>query len=208
MLKKIITALLCYAMLANASMIASAEDSYAENTAATETEVTTVSEEATISDVEDTTEESSSAEEIGESMRKSLGMTATDIVYFDDMLELYDQDGNVLMANMGSRIYLIGIDDENQRFRVYAPKVNGTNVTWLLYQDAEDGDIVSNDGMVVGDLDMDQKVNVFDMCLMRRGFIYGWDDKVETMLADMNNDGETTIADLVWLQSWLLGKIK
>ena len=208
MLKKIMTALLCYAMLVNPSMIASAEDSYAETTAVIETEVTTVSEEPTVSDVEDSTEESSNAAEIGESIRKNLGMTATDIVYFDDMLELYDIDGNIVMANMGSRIYLIGVDDENQRFRVYAPKANGKKVTYLKYEDAEAGDIVSHDGMVIADLDMDQKVNVFDMCLMRRGFIYGWTDDTEKMLADVNADGETSIADLVWLQSWLLGKIR
>ena len=65
--------------------------------------------------------------------------------------------------------------------------------------------ILSHDGLVVGDLYYNGVVNVFDLCLMKRGYTDGWDNIVDEALADMNDDSQVTVADLVWLQKWLLG---
>ena len=65
--------------------------------------------------------------------------------------------------------------------------------------------ILSHDGSVVGDLNYNGVVNVFDLCLMKCGYTNGWDSPVLKVLADMNGDNQVTVADLVWLQKWLLG---
>jgi hypothetical protein len=125
---------------------------------------------------------------------------------------LYDTDGNVVQADPGVSIYIVGVDDENQRFRALASEGSYVGTIHLNYEDAKNAELytffLSHEGFVVGDLDFDQRVDVFDLCLMKRYFIYGWDDSLKETLADMNDDAEVTIADLVWLQKWLLGEIK
>ena len=216
MLKKIILAsAVGVALLANASVIASADESYAETSVVTETDLASVSEKAAIaskesSSEETTTTETSSPAEVGKNMRKNLEVKVMDIVTFDDVSHLYDKEGNVMDVEAGWRVWIIGIDDENQRFRVQAPKVTptGEKVTYLTYNDAENAVVISHEGRVMGDLCRDGVVDVFDMCLIRRGYIYGWENSTNKLLADMNADGEATIADLIWMQKWLLGVIK
>ena len=219
MLKKIIATAMSFALLANAGMIASANESFAETSVVVaETEITSESEtttaiateESTVAEETTITEAESSAD-VGEALRLSLDVKVRDIVVFYDVQRLYDADGNEYYVNSGWNLWIIGADDENQRFRVQSPKLtpNGEVVTFLTYEDAKNAVCVSHDGCVRGDLTYDGIVNVFDMCLMRRGFIYGWgDDTTSQIIADMNYDGEVTVADLVWLQRWLLGAIK
>lgn len=201
MMKKIIAAVIGTVLLANAGMITSAEESNVENSVGTETQ-------ATVS--EETTTEASSPAEVGAAIRKKLNVKVCDVIYKDDKAYLYDVEGNIRRAGSGWNMWIIGVDDENQRFRVDVPKMReeGNSVFYLLYADAEDAIGVSHKGYVVGDLDYDQRVDVFDLCLMKRYFIYGWDSPLKKVLADMNDDNQVTVADLVWLQKWLLGEIK
>lgn len=217
MLKKIIAAAISCAMLANPSMIVSAEDSNVDNSFVAETETTSVSMETTAvstdMSVETTTSivEEKTLEEIGEDVRRNLNVNVRDVIYFDGDVYLEDNQGDIPIVGMGQRIWLIAADDENQRFRAYVPKFctkdNGV-VLYLDYSKVEDARIETHEGLVIGDLNYDGKTNVFDMCLMRRGYINGWEDPLTYILADMNSDGSFSIADLVYLQQWLLGAIK
>lgn len=201
MMKKIIAAVINTALLASASMITSAEESNVEKTVGIETQ-------AIVS--EETTTEAMSKAEVGAAIRKKLDVKVCDIIYINDNAYLYDSEGNELRAGSGWNMWIIGVDDENQRFRVDVPKMReeGKSVFYLLYADTKDADIVSHDGCVVGDLDFDHRVDVFDLCLMKRYFIYGWINPADKVLADMNCDNQVTVADMVWLQKWLLGVIK
>ncbi len=58
----------------------------------------------------------------------------------------------------------------------------------------------------IGDLNEDDRLDVFDMIELRKAYIEGvmdWDDLYR---ADVNQDGKIGIADLVMLQNYLLGK--
>ncbi len=56
-----------------------------------------------------------------------------------------------------------------------------------------------------GDLNGDDIIDAFDMVLLRRVFIKGFDNKSALPAADINNDGQFNIADLVSLQRYILG---
>ena len=63
----------------------------------------------------------------------------------------------------------------------------------------------------VGDVNLDGLVDSFDVLAVRKMLIKGVerysDGFMEAYYADMNNDGKLTIADLILLQRYLLGKI-
>ncbi len=150
--------------------------------------------------------------EAGAALRKSLKVKVGDVIYYDEKAYLYDAEGNERRAGSGWNMWIIGIDDENQRFRVDVPKMReeGNSVYYLLYADCTEDPYyypigVSHNGYVLGDLDYNRRVNVFDLCLMKHYFICGWDSPVLKVLADMNGDNDVTVADIVWLQKWLLG---
>ena len=147
--------------------------------------------------------------EAGAALRKSLEVKVGDIIYFGDTICLYDTDGNKVYVNPGDYMYLVGIDDDGQRFRVVTSKGRYSGTLHLNYEDAKDFELmtffISHDGFVVGDLNYDGVVNVFDLCLMKRGYINGWNDPLKETLADMDDDAKITVADIVWLQKWLLG---
>ena len=145
----------------------------------------------------------------GAALRESLEVKVGDIIYFGDTICLYDTDGNKVYVNPGDYMYLVGIDDDGQRFRVVTSKGRYSGTLHLNYEDAKDFELmtffISHDGFVVGDLNYDGVVNVFDLCLMKRGYINGWNDPLQETLADMNDDSQVTVTDIVWLQKWLLG---
>lgn len=208
MLRKIIAGAISIALLANPSMIvSSADDSNAETVV---NESTTAVEETSTEETDAT--ETSSPKDVGREIRLGFECSVMDIIKFDRMVRLYDSDGNVYYPESGSPIWIIGIDDENQRFRVQSPRVtpDGEFVTYLKYADVPKAVLISHDGYVMGDLCYDGVVNVFDLCLMKRALLYGLEDQdpMNKILADMNYDGELSIADAVWLQKWLLGEIK
>ena len=206
MLKKIIAATMGVALLASASMNAYANESTADESVSTDNENISTSVEAATEATTDETVESSN--EMGADLRKSLKVRVSDIVNFGDRIYLYDRDENIIQADAGENLYIVGIDDENQQFRVIASEKDYAGILHLKYEDVKEPYIMSHEVLVVGDLNYDGVVDVFDMCLMRRGYIHGWDDGLKEYLADMNDDGDFTVADLVWLQKWLLGVIK
>ena len=207
MLNRIIAAsAIGVALLANTSMITYADVSDAENSVNVEVET---SGEST---VEVTTE---TDEEVGKAVRQSLEVKVADAVCFDSGTNLYDYDGTPLWSKPGWLLWIIGCDDANQRFRVWAPKVKGatteSRVMYLKYEDAKKGNALEEqESLVIGDLYRDGRTDVFDLVWMKRGLIYGWDDSdnVTYALADMNADGTVNIADCIYLQRWLLGAIK
>ena len=56
-----------------------------------------------------------------------------------------------------------------------------------------------------GDLTFDGRLDVFDLCLMKRGLIGGFDSLMSS-IADVNCDGTTDVADVRLLQDFLLAK--
>ena len=208
MLNRIIAAsAIGVALLANTSMITYADVSDAEENSVN-VEVETSGE----STVEVTTE---TDEEVGKAVRQSLEVKVADAVCFDSGTNLYDYDGTSLWSKPGWLLWIIGCDDANQRFRVWAPKVKGatteSRVMYLKYEDAKKGNALEEqESLVIGDLYRDGRTDVFDLVWMKRGLIYGWDDSdnVTYALADMNADGTVNIADCIYLQRWLLGAIK
>ena len=113
------------------------------------------------------------------------------------------------MADYWEKIWVIGVDDERQAFRVYIPRLHKYEDDIVLYLKYENVVNVKHedeeDGISIGDLQSDGNLDVFDMIRMRRGIINGWNDEINEVLADVNADGMVTIGDLVKLQRWLLG---
>ncbi len=226
MLKRIICALMSAAMLVNSGMIASATEgttesttTYSESAVAEEEEPSTTVVEATVTSAADaeetttTTAEPMTPEEIGAAMRETLDVKVCDIIAFDDITCLYDAKAeNTYYVDIGWRVWIIGIDDKNQRFRVQSPKVfpNGEVVTYLKYEDAKNAVVLSKgEGHVVGDVNYDYVINAKDFTLLKRWLIYGWNmetDKTSYNLSDWDGDGKVAINDLVGMQKFLLGQ--
>jgi hypothetical protein len=202
-------------------MITSMTAFSAEDSATVEKELSSISTETTVASSETdeesttTTAETTSIEDVGAAIRESLDVKVMDAVCFDSGTNLYDYDGTPLWSKPGWLLWIIGCDDANQRFRVWAPKVKGatteSRVMYLKYEDAKKGNALEEqESLVIGDLYRDGRTDVFDLVWMKRGLIYGWDDSdnVTYALADMNADGTVNIADCIYLQRWLLGAIK
>ena len=62
--------------------------------------------------------------------------------------------------------------------------------------------------VIRGDLNFDERIDGADLALERRGLIQGITDSYTKLAADVNQDGEVTVADAVLIQSYLIGKIK
>ena len=61
---------------------------------------------------------------------------------------------------------------------------------------------------ILGDIDNDGIINVFDMILARKGLVEGFTSTREKNSADIDKNGKYEINDAVLLQSYILGKIK
>ena len=64
--------------------------------------------------------------------------------------------------------------------------------------------------IITGDLNKDRRIDSFDIITARKAIISLLDDETAKTNADMdlNKDGSFNIADIVLLQSYVLGKIK
>lgn len=60
---------------------------------------------------------------------------------------------------------------------------------------------------IKGDLDMDSRISVADLVLMKNGMLNDFRNKAEKSNADVDNSGETNAEDAVNLQKYLLGQI-
>ena len=67
---------------------------------------------------------------------------------------------------------------------------------------------VPQEKIIKGDINQDGRIDCFDMISARKGIAEGFDSTVKFDSADINNNSEYTISDIVLLQSFLLGKIK
>lgn len=199
------------AALAGASMISFANaEAVSVNTFSAEMENTTVS----VGSATETT--TANGGEVEENVRN---IKPLDDIVIDYSVELYRPDGRVEETGSYEVLSIIGIDDENQRYRVYVPRFCTEKkgfVLYLSYSDTVDAEIVTHNGYVIGDLYDDAKVDVFDIAVMKKGILSNWayDKKKPAQLikhersltlADINGDDEVSVIDLIMLQRWVLG---
>lgn len=105
-------------------------------------------------------------------------------------------------------VYLIG-DGMNGSMDYF--RVNFKEVTEPDYVYTEKEEITIPSGqLLVGDLDLDMKIDSFDLVLMRKAVIDPSLVKsdLHKAVVDLNGDNEVNIADVVTMQNYLLGKIK
>lgn len=60
---------------------------------------------------------------------------------------------------------------------------------------------------ILGDVNYDRTIDSFDLAAARRGILGNFKSNVAALAADVNQDGKTTVADLVMLQEYILGVI-
>ncbi len=61
--------------------------------------------------------------------------------------------------------------------------------------------------MILGDIDCDGRISVFDVIMGRDGLVNGISDSISARAADADQSGEFQINDLVLIQEYVLGKI-
>lgn len=213
MLKKVFAAAasVAIAVLACASMTWSVfADTSVDTTANYEVEVETTTDALveTYTEATTITTEATDAANVETTIREDLNKTTVivrDIVYFEEGVDLTTADGEMMRTGMGEHIYIVNNDEANERFRVYLPKAN--RVLFLSYELSNDAVCYSNDGLVIGDLNYDGRVDVYDFVCMKQGVINGWSDPTAFYMADMNADGNVSVGDLVYMQRWLLGEL-
>ena len=200
MLKKVI------AIVSSMGIAALAFASMTTSVFADDSVVTSANIEAEVETITNTTEATETAE-VETTIQEDFDETVVkvrDVVYFDDGVELTDANGNTLRAGIGEHVYIVKADDDAQMFRAYLPKAN--RVLYVNYADTENANIVYHDGLVIGDLNYDGRVDAFDFVLMKRGVLNGWDDTLAYYMSDMNGDSKVNMGDLVLMQKFLLGE--
>ena len=65
-----------------------------------------------------------------------------------------------------------------------------------------------SNSFIIGDINNDGIINVFDLVLAKKGLLYGFDSNTTSLAADVNQDGSVMVTDIILLQKWLFGKIK
>lgn len=219
MLRKIIAAAMSCALLANVGMITPANTesvSFSASASAAETEDFPVSVETTVvsttavEETTTTTTETTSLEDVGAAIRQGLKVKVRDVIYLGDRIDLCGKNKENVRVEAGESIYVVGFNDAKQMFRVIAGESDYVGTLCLSYDDVKEAEtytfFVSHDGLVIGDLDLNARVNACDLTRMKRKLLYGWDedDRLLYTLSDMNDDGEVSIADAIKLQKWLL----
>ena len=115
-------------------------------------------------------------------------------------------------------IFIISRYDED-RWRVHVPFENEPERVLLIPVDYNIT-VIEHDGRMVGDLNYDGTINVYDMILMRQALFRDYDldnysdiDALEArswdrQVADINSDKKISVADLVSMQNFLTGNSK
>ena len=92
----------------------------------------------------------------------------------------------------------------------------------LIPVDVYNIEVISHDNYVLGDLNRDNRVDVFDLVLLKRIVIDDYDfnlydykdipgmmDRaIDRQVADINSDAEVSVADVVCMQQFILGSRK
>lgn len=198
MLKNVIagTTLVCFASIvfANMTTFAHADDSVATKTESYDVEVEMITDEAEFS------AEASNGTIRSDSSKSTVNVR--DVIYFDNGIELTDTSGRAVRAGKGEHIYVVDIEAD-ERYRVYLPKAN--MALYVDIADVQNAEIVSHDGLIIGDLNCDGKVDSYDLVVMKHALIFGWGDTRAYHMSDMNADGNVSIGDLVFIERRLLG---
>lgn len=105
-------------------------------------------------------------------------------------------------------VYLIG-DGMNGSMDYFRVNFKETAEPDYVYTEKEDITVPSGK-LLAGDFNLDMKIDSYDMMWMRKVVIDTTLVKtnIEKSVADVNGDGSVNIADVVTMQSYLLGKIK
>ena len=122
-----------------------------------------------------------------------------------------------VVSEIKFEIYILDRYDE-ERWRIHIPFFNVPERVLLIPVDYDITVIEHNPANRLGALTRDGKINGYDMILMRRALFRDYDldnyndiDALmqrswERQLADVNSDKEISVADLVCLSNFLLGK--
>lgn len=139
------------------------------------------------------------------------------IVSFGYMKCFTSDNGTELWIPADTPIYLIETRPTFllKKYRIYVPDIT-TNEEEVFFFNVEDFDqdictlrIESeNDGLFLGDLAKDSRINCFDMVLMRRALFSDNLSSEEKALADLNGDAEVSIADAVIMQNFILARVE
>lgn len=106
----------------------------------------------------------------------------------------------------GAKFY-VEVPDSLTDFYIDDVKITGSaSASPVVTKPAETVETKPN-GKIKGDLDGDGMITAFDLILMRKNIIAGFKDTKMKKSADIDKSGTPEIADLVQLQSFLLGKI-
>ena len=147
----------------------------------------------------------SMASKTGETNVESTTVKVGSCICFPKGGYLEDDDGNAVHISSGEQIHIVWMNDG--KYRAYVPKAN-----MVLYYTAEPTNpgeeikvVDEEGGLILGDLNRDSQVDVFDLVLMRRIMVEGTGDTHLYYMSDFNGDNTVSIADLVKFQKWLLG---
>jgi len=78
---------------------------------------------------------------------------------------------------------------------------NGNCVNYTVY-------VTEQVSVTKGDVNLDGRINIFDLGLAKQGFKYGFDNDSSKYAADIDNNGKVEISDITQLQKYILGIIK
>lgn len=144
-----------------------------------------------------------------------------DLIWITDEKVMYQTPDKMFDANISSKIqYEIYIVDRynDEYWRVHVPFLNEPERVLLIPVEGYNIEVISHDNYVVGDLTGDQRIDAFDMVLLRRALfrdynLYDYSDidalierSIDRQLADVNSDSEISVADLVCMTNFILGR--
>ena len=148
---------------------------------------------------------------------------AGDLIWITDEMVTYNTPDKMFDSNVSAKIqyeiYIIDRYDEDN-WRVHVPMLNEPERVLLLPVDGYNITVISHNNYVIGDLTRDNRVDAFDMILLRQAMFrdFNLDDysdidglmdrSIDRQLADVNDDSKVSVADLVCMQSFLLGRTK